>query len=71
MKNLKKGDKVYYRNTGYGMTSYEGPDKVLKRKGEKLYTETFDSSGLDWNGHEWVFDSGLGLVTHVQVEKPE
>jgi hypothetical protein len=65
LKNLKPGDKFFYKNVGYGLTSYERGDDVIEVKGRKLYTQTFNKSGLDWNGSTWVFDGGLGLKTTI------
>lgn len=65
LRNLKPGDKFAYKNVGYGLTSYEvGNDAIKIRKG-KLFTETFDSMGMEWTGQTWKFDGGLGLVTTI------
>jgi hypothetical protein len=78
-KALKKGDTVLYKNVGYGLTTYEwGRNDVQKIKGQKLFTDTFDSFGMDWDEATgtWKFDGGLGLVCYVvdpndQVAKRE
>lgn len=62
---MKKGDMVFYKNIGYGVVSYEGPDMVIRKRGNRLYTQAFDKQGLKWDGRTWVFDGGLGLVTYV------
>lgn len=64
LKNLKPSDKFAYKNTGYGLVSYEdGSDAIGVKKG-RLFTDCFEH-GMDWNGQTWKFDSGLGLVTTV------
>jgi len=64
LKTLKPGDKFAYKNSGYGLVSYEdGSDAIGVKKG-RLFTNTFDH-GMDWNGQTWKFDSGLGLVTTI------
>ena len=78
-KALKKGDTVLYKNVGYGLTTYEwGRNDVQKIKDQKLFTDTFDSVGMDWDEATgtWKFDGGLGLVCYVvdpndQVAKRE
>jgi hypothetical protein len=64
LKNLKPGDKLFYKHVGYGLTSYERGE-VVEIKDGKLYTPSFDTDGMDWNGSTWVFDAGLGLRTTV------
>lgn len=67
LKDIKPGDKFFYKNVGYGLTSYErGDDAVAVRKG-LLFTETFSSAGMEWNESKqtWVFDGGLGLRTFI------
>src|SRR3989338_3427897 len=64
LKNLKPGYKFAYKNTGYGLVSYEdGSDAIGVKKG-RLFTDTFDH-GMDLDGQNWKFNSGLGLVTTV------
>lgn len=64
-KNLGPKDKFSYKNIGYGLISYEeGSDAIGVKKG-KLYTDTFDKMGMEWNGTTWVFDGGLGLRTEI------
>lgn len=67
MKNLKIGDEIYYKNVGYGLTSYEGPYKVIDRDHESIFTEDFDSCGMIWDekNQTFKFDGGLGLVTYA------
>lgn len=65
LKNLKPDDKFVYKNVGHGLTSYElGSDAIKIRKG-KLFTETFDSTGMEWTGKTWKFDGGMGLITTI------
>lgn len=71
MKDLKPGDLVAYKNVGYGLISYEGPDTVVEIRDGKLFTETFDSMGMEWKAGQWIFDTGLGLKTiAVDPEDP-
>ncbi|MDP3696687.1 MAG: hypothetical protein Q8R55_01490 [Candidatus Taylorbacteria bacterium] len=64
LKNLKPGDKFAYKNTGYGLVSYEdGSDAIGVKKG-RLFTDCFEH-GMDWNSQTWKFDSGLGSVTTI------
>lgn len=65
LKYLKPGDKFFYKNVGYGLTSYERGDDFIEIRDGKLFTETFDSFGMEWNGSTWVFDSGLGMRTYI------
>ncbi|KKT28113.1 hypothetical protein A3G55_02450 [Candidatus Giovannonibacteria bacterium RIFCSPLOWO2_12_FULL_44_25] len=65
LQKLKSGDKFAYKNVGYGLTSYEIGDDALKIKSGKLFTKTFDSTGMEWTGQTWKFDGGLGLVTTI------
>lgn len=65
LKSLKSGDAFAYKNVGYGLVSYEEGDEKIWRKGGKLFTPTFDSIGMEWNGQTWEFDGGLGLKTLV------
>jgi len=65
LKNLKPGSKFAYKNTGFGLVSYEkGSDAVGRKKGN-LITDTFDHDGMIWTGRTWKFDGGLGLVTTI------
>ena len=62
LKQLKRGDKVFFKMTGFGMTTYEGPEKVLENRGDKLFTQSYDEIGLDWDDlrKTWIFkDSPL------------
>ncbi len=68
MRRLKAGDKIFYKNSGFGLVSYEGPDVVYKRKKNKLFTGTFDSSPMEWDGTTWKFDGGVGLVVYAVLE---
>ena len=64
----KKGDSIIYKNVGYGLTSYEpGHKTVIGVKNGKLFTDSFDSEGMDWDEatNSWVFDGGLGLRTYA------
>jgi len=65
LRKLKPGDKFAYKNVGYGLTSYEGGSDAIGVKKGKLFTETFDSMGMEWTGTTWKFDGGLGLVTYI------
>lgn len=68
LKNLKEGDSVIYKNVGYGLTSYErGDNDVIEIKDGNLYTNTFDSMGMNWDNARncWKFDGGLGMVTYA------
>ncbi len=67
-----KAREAFYRNVGYGLVSWEGPDKVIAVRGGKLFTETFDN-GMDPSGQkdEWVFDGGFGMKTYATLVKPE
>jgi hypothetical protein len=63
MKNkLSKGDKIFYKNIGYGYVSYE-PDVVIDIIDNKLFTNCFSEHGMQWDekGKYWFFDGGLGL----------
>lgn len=66
LKNLKTGDKYAYKNVGFGETTYEtiSDDKVRHKNG-RLFTNVFESRGMEWTGETWKFDSGLGLVTTI------
>ena len=67
LKKINKKTEFVYKNVGFGLVSYEdGCDYVCKKKG-KLYTEMFDC-GMEWNGHTWEFDGGLGLRTLVVLK---
>ena len=63
--NLKAGDKFFYRNDGYGLTSYERGDDAIEIHDGKLFTDTFDKIGMEWDGKTWVFDGGLGIKTSI------
>ena len=65
MPKFKKGEKIKYKNTGYGCTSYE-EGEVIKQTKTKLFTDAFED-GIEWSISKkaFVFDSGLGLVTTV------
>ena len=65
LKNLKPGDKFFYKCVGYGLTSYERGDDVVEIRDGKLFTNTFDTYGLEWNGTTWVSDGALGLKTYI------
>jgi len=68
LQSLKEGDSVIYKNVGYGLVSYEpGEQDVIGIKKGKLFTNTFDSIGMEWDKRQqlWKFDSGLGLVTYA------
>ncbi|MBI2108679.1 MAG: hypothetical protein HYT93_00660 [Parcubacteria group bacterium] len=65
LRKLKPGDKFAYKNVGYGLTSYEDGSDAIEIKKGKLFTETFDSMGMEWTGATWKFDGGLGLVTYI------
>lgn len=65
IKNLKPGDTFAYKNTGFGLVSYERGDDIIERKKGKLITDTFDHGGMEWTGNTWKFDGGLGLVTTI------
>ena len=68
LKTLKEGDSVIYKNVGYGLTSYEpGNNDVIEIKDGKLYTNCFNSTGLEWFDPQkcWKFDGGLGLITYA------
>lgn len=68
LRKLKAGDedKVVYRNTGYGLTTYERVRGIIGVKKGALYTSSFDrGDGMTWNGVTWVFDCGLGLATSI------
>lgn len=63
---------AYYRNVGWGVTSYEGPDDVIAIRKGRLFTESFER-GMDPTGNdgEWMFDGGLGMRTYATLEKPK
>lgn len=67
LKKLKAGDKFFYKNVGYGLTSYELGDDIVTQKGGKLFTRTFDSYGMEWDDRRetWCFDGGLGLKCYI------
>lgn len=65
LKALKKGDKFFYKNVGYGAVTYEEGNDFSHIEGERLFTRTFDSIGFQWGPKGWFFDSGLGLVTFI------
>ena len=68
LKKINAKTEFVYKNIGYGYISYErGNDFVCKKKG-KLYTQTFERSGMEWNGNTWEFDGGLGLKTIVMLK---
>ena len=67
LKGLKSGDEFAYKNVGFGLTSYEKGHGEVWRKGGKLFTSTFDSMGMEWNGETWVFDGGLGMKTYIAL----
>lgn len=63
---------AFYRNVGYGLTSYEGPDEVVGIRKGRLFTETFER-GMEPTGREgeWVFDGGLGMRTYATLKQPD
>ncbi len=65
LRTLKPGDKFAYKNSGYGLVTYEKGNDAVRVKGGKLFTETCDHDGMEWNGETWEYDSGLGLVTTI------
>jgi hypothetical protein len=65
LQNLKPGDKFFYKNVGYGLTSYERGDDAVEIKDGKLFTETFNTFGMEWKNDQWVFDGGLGMKTFI------
>ena len=65
LKSLKSGQKFCYKNIGFGLTSYEDGSEKVWRKSGKLFTPTFDSMGMEWNGKTWEFDGGLGMKTLI------
>lgn len=65
LRNLRPGDKFAYKNVGFGCTSYEKGDNVIEVRRGKLFTETFDGMGMEWDGETWKFDGGVGLVTYI------
>lgn len=65
LQKLKKGDKFFYKNVGYGLVTYEKGNDFLKIEDGRLFTRTFDSIGFQWGPKGWFFDGGLGLVTYV------
>ena len=54
-----------YCNTGYGLQSFELGNDFQEYRDGKLFTGTFDSEGMQWNGKRWEFDGGLGMKTEV------
>lgn len=62
---------AFYRNVGYGLTSWEGPDAVVAVRKGRLFTQTFDG-GMEPSGKdgEWKFDGGFGMVTYATLVKP-
>ena len=68
LKNLEAGDDVIYKNVGYGLTSYEeGKGEVVEIKDGRLFTNSFDREGMQWDERtqSWKYDGGLGLVTYA------
>lgn len=65
IKNLKSGDEFAYQNVGFGATTYESGDNKLWRKRGRLFTDTFDKQGMEWDGNTWKFNGGLGLITRI------
>ena len=67
-RKLRKGDSVIYKNIGYGLVSYESGSKdVIGISKGRLFTDTFDRIGMEWDERKktWFFDSGLGLRTEI------
>lgn len=48
-KSFKKGTKVAYRLVGWGITNYEGPDVITHIKDGRVFTETYDKYGFEWD----------------------
>lgn len=67
LSKLKPGDKFFYKNVGYGLTSYERGDDAVEIRDGKLFTKTVNSFGMDWddNAKTWVFDGGLGMTCSI------
>lgn len=65
LRTLEPGDKFAYQNVGYGLVSYENGSDAIRVKKGKLFTDTFNSTGMEWTGETWKFDGGLGLVTYI------
>ncbi|MCC6404937.1 MAG: hypothetical protein IT405_00935 [Candidatus Yanofskybacteria bacterium] len=69
LKNLKSGDNFAYKHVGFGLVSYEGGGEKIWRKNGNLFTPTFDSEGMRWNGQTWEFDGGLGMKTLIVLSE--
>ncbi len=72
-RRFKEGEKVTYKNAGYGLVTFETDEAVGVRKG-KLFTRCFDSQGMEWSESRktWVFDGVMGLVcSRVANDDPE
>jgi len=65
LKRLKPGDQFSYKNIGYGLVSYEDGSDAIGIKNGRLFTDTFDKVGMEWNGKTWVFNGGLGMTTEI------
>lgn len=74
MKNIKIGDRILYKHIGYGLISYEGPEEIIDKDDNKIYTSDFEEVGMEWDdkSQTYKYDGGLGLVTYaVPSDDPE
>ncbi len=76
MKDIKVGDRIAYKNVGYGLTSYEDNDDTVIEVGENyILTDCFNAmGGMKWNdaAQTYKFDGGLGLVCYaVPIDDPK
>jgi hypothetical protein len=69
MKGFKKGAAVAYRMVGWGITNYEGPDVITGIKGGRIFTETYDKFGFEWDEmrKSWRFSDGFSSLTATLV----
>jgi len=66
---FKKGSKVAYRLVGWGITNYEGPDEVTSIRAGRIYTETYDKYGFEWDEvrKAWRFSDGFSALKSTLV----
>lgn len=65
-RKLAAGEKVTYKNVGFGLVSYE-TDTVTGMRNGRLITGSYESTGMEWDDarNTWKFDVGLGMVSYI------
>jgi hypothetical protein len=69
MKSFKKGAKVAYCLVGWGITNYEGPDVITDIRDGRIFTETYDKYGFEWDEARkaWRFSDGFSDLKSTLV----